>query len=252
MTALANDMVTVCFALGDKKFIYPEAFMQFLTLKDESTQHEICKMLQQQKREKEAEQRCAQAKQEQLLNMSNLKITPNSQAAFDLKADTKAQVLLSWVISTGHYLSGSSKGSPRIPDRLKPNSACLLTECPKGMPEKSRRIVGVFMVQENFLGSNCKDGQIEGHERYRVALNEDETILFWDYFEKTDQLQRWGNTVFKYFTNENVLKILLDIRKLLYNSERQVIADEFYQYFCKINRFPFDAASDPAEEILAQ
>ncbi|MEG1458437.1 MAG: hypothetical protein RSB37_05550 [Acetivibrio sp.] len=236
ITALTDNTVTICFSQKEKKFIYPEAFVRFLTLKDDFAQKEIINMINKKNKEEKEQKQADREALDRIQELSNLKITPNSQAAFNIKTECKEEVFSSWTVSTGHYLSGYSKGSPRIPDRLKPNSVCLLTECPKGTTEKDRRIIGAFMVKETFVGSFCKDGLIEGHELYRVKLKEEEAPLFWDYFTKEEQLQRWGNTAFKYFTNVSIERILFDIRKSLCNSDKAEEVDAFYQHFCTINR----------------
>lgn len=244
ITDLADNIVTICFSQGEKKFLYPEAFVYFLTLKDRSIQNKIDNILNKKKKEEQEQKLIVQEEQERIQGLRNLKITPNSQAVFNLKIDNINNVFLSWKVSTGYYLSGYSKGKPRIPDRLKPNSACLLTECPKGMPEKNRRIKGAFMVKEDFFGDLCRDGLIESHERYRVELKKKEILPFWDYFSEKDQLQRWGNTTFKYFNNSSMQQILFDIKNTLCDSEDQEVADEFYQYFCEINRLPDYGSED--------
>ncbi|MEG1886567.1 MAG: hypothetical protein RR177_00430 [Oscillospiraceae bacterium] len=233
---VSDNIITVEFIQGEKKFIYPEAFMHFLMLSDKGIQDEISEVLNKKKRVEQDFRRYAQREQERIQKISTLKITPNSQGAFDLKSGSKAQVLSEWKVSTGCYLSGNSKGLPRIPNRLKPNSVCLLTECPQETPEKDRIIIGAFMVKNDFVGSLCNDGIIEGHERYRIALKEDQSLRFWDYFVKEDQVKRWGNTQFKYFSNEGAQRVLLDMIKPMCDSEDKIIANEFYQYFCKINR----------------
>ncbi|MFR7894444.1 MAG: hypothetical protein ACLU38_10630, partial [Dysosmobacter sp.] len=54
------------------------------------------------------------------------------------------------------------KGEPRIPEHLQPNSMCLLTERPKGCSEAERRIVGAFMVEDDFIGTCCTDRHHSG------------------------------------------------------------------------------------------
>lgn len=247
--ALTDSMVTICFPQGEKKFIYPEAFGQFLVLKDQAMQKQIEDMLNAKKKKEEREQQATQDALDQIQKMRTLKITSNSQAAFDIKCETEDQnIFLSWKVSTGHYLSGYSKGEPRIPSRLKPNSACLLTGCPQGAPETDRRIIGVFMVKEDFFGDLCSDGIIEGHERYRISLQKEETMPFWSYFPEKERPQRWGSTVFRYFANECMQQILFDLPKSICGAERREAAQEFYRHFCKINRLPDFKTGDESEK----
>ena len=94
------------------------------------------------------------------------------------------------------------------------------------------------MVKEYFWGNLCENGMVECHDRYKVRLDPDSRLLYWDYFDGSDPLPRWGNTVFKYFSNNTMQQILLDMKKAVHNTEDQVVMQEFYQYFCEINRLP--------------
>lgn len=235
ITAISDNIIAVSFPRGEKKFLYPDAFEQFLKARDEKTQREIDRLLNKRSMAEEAERKAAQEMLERRQRMANLRVTLNSQAVFGLICNKIEDVLSNWTVSTGCYISGMSAGEPRIPIKLKPNSACLLTHCPEGANESERRIVGAFMVKEDFFGDLCTDGIIEAHEKYRIALEEGESLLLWDYFEESKRPKRWGNTEYKYFPNTTMQKILADIKNSL-TSDRREIAEEFYRYFCKINR----------------
>ena len=71
---------------------------------------------------REAERQAFQQKQEHKNLLRNMKISANSQAAFHITAAQEQDVFSAWTVFTGTYLSRPSKGEPRIPDRMKPNS----------------------------------------------------------------------------------------------------------------------------------
>ncbi len=238
ITNVSSTYVTIHFSQGDKQFIYPEAFSKFLTLKDRVKQKEVnvkyIKML----KEEEAVQKKECEEKDRLRQIRAIKITPNSQAAFNIAPAEKKSVIECGRVSTGCYLSGYFKGESRIPNKLKPNSVCLLTGLPKGKEEKNRRIYGAFMVRDDFWGERCKNGIVEGHNKYRIYLPSDINLSYWDYFEHGDNLPSWGNVPFKYFANSTMQKILLDMINLLVATKQESDAKEFYQYFCIINRLP--------------
>lgn len=242
ITAVSDNTVTVSFSEGEKKFLYPDAFMQFLKLKDKSAQEQVDRLLRRKSVEEEAERRAAKEMLERRYRMANLKLSLNSQAIFGMVYNKIEDVFSSWRISTGRYFSGMSAGQPRIPYKLKPNSACLLTECPEGAEESERRIVGAFMVKEDFFGDLCTDGIIEAHEQYRIALKEGETLRLWDYFEEKKRPRRWGNTEFKYTASPTMQRILYDIKNAVTSKDRLEAAEDFYRYFCRINRLPENIA----------
>ena len=137
VTDWKDTTITICFPVGEKKFIYPDAFSQFLHLKDTALQREVQELLDKRKAAKRAERQALQEMQDRKSLLRNLKISPQAQATFDIKADEKEKLFSTWSVSTGCYTNGYSKGEPRIPNRLKPNSMCLLTERSAEQPEKS-------------------------------------------------------------------------------------------------------------------
>lgn len=234
VTGWNETTITICFSAGEKKFIYPDAFSKFL--KNASMQKAVQELLNKREAAKEAERQTFQELRERNQLLQNLKISPQSQAVFNIKPDQYEELFSTWAVSTGCYLSGYSKGEPRIPERLKPNSMCLLTECAAEQPEKERRIIGAFMVEEDFLGSHCRDGVILAHPVHRLQLQPENQILFWPYVVQEPEKQRWGSTALKYMTNKTGERILFDIKEQLLCDGSRECAENFYQYYCKWNR----------------
>lgn len=235
VTDWKDSIITVCFEIGEKRFIYPDAFANFLILQNDVIQQQIQEILNTREAKKEEERKILQEIQERRNMLNSLKISPQSQAVFDIKPDKIDTVFDSWVVETGSYISGYSKGFPRIPDRLKPNSMCLLTARNKQQTEEKRRVIGAFMVEDDFLGSYCRDGIIHAHSCYRLQLPLEQQSLFWPYIVKEPQKQRWGNVPFKYMSNYAAEKILFDLKSRVCEDEQRCI-EEFYQYFCEMNR----------------
>ncbi len=237
VTDLTTKIITVCFSEGEKKFIYPDAFREYLVLKDKNMQQHIIAQID----NKEAEiNRLRQAKQierERKQKLLNFSITSNSHAVFNIIPEHVEQVCRTYIVSTGQYLSGASKGQPRTIERLKPNSVCLMTERRSGQPEQERRIIGAFMVREDFFGEDVHNGLIEGHPKYQMTVPSENTLLFWEYLGQ-DTTPRWGNTGFKYCSGTVMNRILSEITQLLVNTEQKEAALEFYEYFCKMNCLP--------------
>ncbi len=238
ITELSGGIVTIHFSQGDKSFVYPEAFSNFLTLKDPAKQQAVTarhtKRLQAEEaaREKEREAR------DRRRALRTMKIAPNAQAAFNLTPTAARQAATDGIISTGCYLSGYSKGEPRIPNRMKPNTACLLTALPAGGTERDRQILGAFMVSDGFWGEHCKDGIVRAHPQHRLLLPAGADLPYWSCFDGVEPLPRWGNVVFKYFANTTMQQILFDMTGLLSGTPQEDTAQAFYQYFSQINRLP--------------
>lgn len=231
-----NEIIEVNFLKVSKKFVYPDAFRQFISLKDSKYDEDVQSILDDIDSKKKKEVLKARIEDHRLHRIGTLKIKPNSQVAFGFLENNFEDVLESWSLFTGTYLSGQSKGNPRIPNRLDLNSACLLTMVPDGLSEKDRIIFGVFMVPDNFYAPNCTDGILKAHETYHVALDiETEKLLFWDYFPSGTSNLKWGGMEMKYFTNDIMNDILCRMKEIIKDPKRQETISSLYSYFSKVN-----------------
>ena len=139
-----DTMITVCFKMGNKRFVYPDAFERFLVLHSDQEQKKMDEVVTGfvQKREEAAEQQTLKSECDERIR--KLKVDPDSQVAFSMRLNKREDVFSTWTISTGAFQSGKSIGNPRVPKRMHFNSACLITECLKGEPEQKRRIIGAL------------------------------------------------------------------------------------------------------------
>ena len=245
VTGWDRNILPVCFPGGDKRFLYPDAFARrHLTLRNQEMQAEIQELLLAKEAEKQEAQQAMQEEQERRALLQHMKLSKMSQAAFDVEEGQLNALFSEWVISTGTYISGASKGEPRVPARMKPNSLCLITHRGTNEPETERRILGMCMVREDFIGSCCVDGQIKAHPVYRLTLKKEEQPLFWPYFSEKTARRSWGNASLKYFSTEIAEKILFDLRACWTQPGDGPESGIFYQYFCMVNRLP---ARNPEE-----
>lgn len=149
ITEVSGNTITVCFAQREKRFPCPDAFSHHLTLKDDALQAELSAMAVSNERHRREERKREIEKHEQMIRLKTMKVPPKAQAAFDVTAEQLARLNEQGVLFTGSYLSGKSKGQPRIPRTMKPNTGCLLTVKPDGAEEEARQILGVSMVRED-------------------------------------------------------------------------------------------------------
>jgi hypothetical protein len=238
VTDISNKTVTIRFEQEEKKFLFPQAFSRFLTLNDTTKQREISEKYNGILQAEKAEKIKKSEEQEQRRRIYNMKIMPNSQAVFDIKVNEVESIVECGSIETGYYISGYSKGEPRIPKTLKPNSVCLLTGLPNNCDERNRTILGAFMVKESFWGEDCKNGLVEGHKKYKVCLAPNTNLLYWNYFDECENIPRWGNVRFKYLSNSIMQKILFDMTKIFLGTKQESNIYEFYQHFSEINHLP--------------
>lgn len=252
--------VEVAFGEERKKFVYPDAFGKYLTLHDEQAAGFIANILQ--KKEIEEEQRKLESEEEiqrqrekdqlhtehkKLLN--NRKIHPQSQVVFWCDEEEENTIFTDWQIFAGVIKSGKNKGAPRKLSRLQPNSACLLTVRGAKEPEKERRIIGVYMVKEEFVGKHCEDGYIPAHSKYRLQLTKEESekLLFWTYYSSDKQPDKiaWNSGKTRYFDNLWMAQILRDLVSLKTDPHERALAKEFFEYFCKMNQILREEIPEP-------
>lgn len=232
ITEADEKRLTVCFAQGEKRFLWPDAFSCYLTLKDERLQSELVSMVRQKERRLQKEKQHEMDSIENQIRLRSLKISLKSQAAFDVDAQQLRQLNEEGFLTTGVYPSGPRKGQARVPSSIKPNTACLLTQRLTPDDELSRHILGVCMVCDDFWGEACTEGQVRIHERYRLMLPS--PVPFWPFF--ASDKPAWGNTPYKVFSLLTMRSILKTTLAAFENSTNEATARDFYRYYCNINQ----------------
>jgi hypothetical protein len=247
-----NDtVIEIHFASENKKFVYPDVFGEHLKLHDKSVANSIGKIIQEKEMElkeeemKKEEERERQRRYQELRMgheklMKNHKLHPESQMVSWCDTEEQRNAFSEWKVASGVIKSGANKGKPNKPIRLHQNSAVLLTEMDDSRPEKDRRILGVYMVKDGFIGKLCEDGYIPAHSEYRLQLTEQEAdqMLFWKYYvnEKSPDKMTWNTGKYRYFNNLWMAQILHDIVSLKSDPEEQEQAQQFLDHFCKMNQ----------------
>ncbi|MGM0845108.1 MAG: malate synthase [Bacillota bacterium] len=246
-----DSIIEIHFATENKKFVYPDVFGEHLKLHDKSVANSLDKIIE----EKVIEQKEEEMKKEEEIKlqrkyqelrmgheklMRNHKLHPESQMVFWCDAEEKNSAITEWKVFSGEIKSGANKGKPNKPIRLHQNSAVLLTAIEPGMPEKERRILGVYMVKDEFIGKLCEDGSIPAHSEYRLQLTEQESdqLLFWNYYvnEKSPDKMTWNTGKYRYFNNSWMAQILRDIVSLKNDPEERERGQQFFDHFCKMNQ----------------
>ncbi|GLC90460.1 malate synthase [Lysinibacillus piscis] len=246
-----DSSVEIHFATENKMFVFPDAFEKHLKLHDKNDANSLEEMIQKKAIErkedewkKEEELRLQRENQKLRLEheklMKHHKLHPESQMVFWCDIEEQHSSFSEWQVFSGAIKSGNNKGKPNKPVRLHQNSAVLLTAIDSSMPEKDRRILGVYMVNENFVGKLCEDGNIPAHSKYRLKLTEQESdqLFLWKYYTniKSPSKIAWNTGKYRYFDNLWMAQILLDIISLKSEPKERELAQQFFKHFCKMNQ----------------
>ena len=260
-----DSSIEIHFASENKKFVFPDVFGKHLKLHDKSVAHSLEKIIEkkemehnEEERKKEEEKKLQRKNQELRWGleklMKNHKLHSESQMVFWCDTEEQNSSLLEWKVFSGVIKSGNNKGKPTKPIRLHQNSAVLLTAIDSSMPEKDRRILGVYMVNEDFIGKLCEDGYIPAHSKYRLQLTEQESdqMLFWEYYvnEKFPQKMTWNTGKYRYFDNLWMAQILLDIAELKSDPKERELAQQFFEHFCKMNLITAEELPKPNGALM--
>lgn len=245
-----DSSIEIHFASENKKFVFPDVFGKHLKLHDKSDANSLEKIIQKKETErkeeewkKEEEKKLHRKNQELRWGheklMKNHKLHPESQMVFWCDTEEQNSSFSEWKVFSGVIKSGNNKGKPTKPIRLHSNSAVLLTAIDSSMPEKDRRILGVYMVNEDYIGKLCEDGYIPAHSKYRLQLTEQESdqMLFWEYYVngKFPEKMTWNTGKYRYFDNSWMAQMLLDIVSLKSDPKEREQAQQFFEHFCKMN-----------------
>ncbi len=241
-----DSIITVDFNEQIKKFVYPDAFNDFITLNNENTAKNLKKIFAERAVEEEIlEKKREEEKESQLLEqqrmekLKNHKIHESSQIVFWLDEEEQENVFTDWQVHTGKVQSGKNKGFPNRVARLRPNSAGLLTVRGDSQPETERKILGLYMVNETFSGNLGEDGMVPSHESYRIELSDEEAekMLFWNYYVNKNYPERtsWNSGKYRYFDNIWTAQVLKDIMALKSDDAARKEVEAFLVHFCQLN-----------------
>ncbi len=239
-----------------KRFVYPDAFENFLTLNDKSIAKSWEKVFKKKKAEevilekkREEEREILVLEQQRREILKNHKIHESSQIVFWLDKEMQEDDFNNWEVSTGSIQSGKNKGQPNPVPRLRPNSAGLLTIRESDQAETERLILGIFMVAETFAGNIGTDGLVPHHSEFKIKLTDEESakMPFWNYYKNKNYPDRtsWNSGKFRYFDNIWTAQILKDIIALRTDEEEIKEAEKFLEYFTRINAIDMENIPEP-------
>ena len=151
----------------------------------------------------------------------------------------ESQMLRDWKALAGIVQHGENKGKPMKLNRVQANSLCALTTRDPCSMEDERYIFAVFLVDETYDGDKFDEGYVSTKSKYKIKLSpyEAHQVLFWNYHanENQSKVAAWNSGLHRYFDDMQAAQILQDIARVKRDTEDEVLAQEFFDYFCEIN-----------------
>ena len=188
-----------------------------------------------------------QLEYEKLTN--NHKLHPESQVVFWCDKEEQRNAFEKGGIFVGEIKTGVNKGQPVKINRVHQNSAVLVTRKEHGIQEENRLIHGVFMVKKGYIGKLSEGGFIPAHSNYKIQLSEEESkqMPLWKYYtnKKSPNKISWNTGKYRYFDNEWMAQILLDIYSIKTDPLEKQVVQQFLFHFCKMNNISVEDITQP-------
>lgn len=166
----------------------------------------------------------------------------------------ESQMLREWKAMAGVVQTGANKGQPMKLHQVQSNSLCVLTTRKPQMKEADRFIFGVFLVDETYEGDNREGGYVTTRSKYKIELTPYEAMemKFWNYHANGNQPEKavWSSGLHRYFEDDVAVQILKDIVKVKQGTRDEKLAQEFLEYFCRVNGVELEAVAEPNGALL--
>ena len=143
--------------------------------------------------------------------------------------------LSDWIAQAGTDLKGENEGKARrLPNAQLGSLAVLTTRFPDD-PEQERVIVGAFIVDAASEGDDDDEGTVSCRSKYHLEIrpNEVRKLKFWNYYrnEGNPDSIRWGTGLYRFFRDEDALRLLKDIVELKKDTADYGLAVDTLEYF---------------------
>jgi len=244
-----GDYITVQFAAGEKMFVFPDAFSQFLSIAD----HTLQQQLETAALEKHtAAAQAAAAKKADLQERHSLsdlsaegavRVYRRRNAAFKCRYDT---------CEKPEILAEMAEQLPTLKS-IRRNSMCVLTTKPLKAAERQRYVFAVFLVDMDADKAACKP-VVRISNKYKLHLEESEAnrLLFWNYHASKNSSGEpsWSTGVHRYVTDAEAVQILRDIVTIKTGARDEHLALDFFNYFCQAAQVDMSKVGNPVGALI--
>lgn len=158
-------------------------------------------------------------------------------------------MLEEWKAQAGTIRNGMREGERiKIKNALKNSVAILTTRLP-GASEKERFIFGLFLIDNLYEGDDNTSGYVSAQSKYRLffTIEEARKLQYWKYHSNKNNPSKpsWGTGLFRYISEIEGAQILRDAVAIKKGTEGEMLAIDFYDYYCSICRLTHDDIGIP-------
>lgn len=161
----------------------------------------------------------------------------------------ESQMLRDWKALAGIVQNGERKGKPMKLHQVQRNSLCVLTTRNPGSSESERYIFGVFLIDDTYEGDGDDEGYVSTTSKYKLKLSpkEAQKMLFWNYHfnSNSPETPAWNSGLHRYFQDDVAVQILRDIVDVKKGTSDYLMAEEFLEFFSKINHINISEIGTP-------
>lgn len=251
-----GDYVTVQFPIGEKMFVYPDAFSHFLTAAGAKLQQQLQAAAEKKIISLQQAEAARKAERDKVWEKKDVKQAAaeeparaaeknyrRSNAAFKCKhADEK--VAEDWE-KVAEQLAGLKQ--------IKRNSVCVLTARDAKAPENQRYIFAVGLAEAD-TDKTTAEPRVHISEKYRLHLSDAEAhgLLFWNYHASKNSSGEpaWSSGVHRYISDAEAVQILRDIVTIKTGAREEHLALDFFNHFCQATQIDMSKVGNPAGALI--
>lgn len=137
-------------------------------------------------------------------------------------------LFVEWEYGAGWDHYGVRGDMPRKIRNAEEGKVAVITTRFPGDREEDRKIVGLYKIG-NITTDDDTETMIWADENYRIRLPEEEAneLYFWDFYKnKKDSKCTWGQGLFRYLSDVQIVQILKSVRETIKSEEEKIKIDK--------------------------
>jgi hypothetical protein len=146
----------------------------------------------------------------------------------------ESKLFKNWRFGAGTFQAGKRKGQPKKAHIEKGRIALFTCLFPQDK-EEDRKIIGLYKI-DHVTNLKNEDTKFFADKKNRIRLPIDEAkhLFFWDYYSINSDRPLWGSGLFRYLSDGQVKKVLLDLEQTVQSTKHKEIIGELLKDFVDV------------------